>query len=751
MKTILTTAILIFTLVLNLSAQQKASIQILDHNDNSPIIGVSFIYGDQKGISDDNGFIQINVTNDRELIISHISYGKKVISADELSKAVSSGIIILKSKDVNLYPITVIALHSKTDERKILPLDYQDKMSHDGGAILTNTPVINVIRKAGNYGFDPVLRGFKYDQLNVVINGAVYSSAACPNRMDPATSQIAPNMTDRVEILKGPHALRYGNSFGGTINYVSSTPAFNEASDLYGRFSSGYESNGNIFRSEGMLGFNNETFNLGLYGSWSQGRNYSDGNGNQVASEFIRGSVGANLDINVSEHQQLGLSVTRNLARDTDFPALPMDLISDDTWLIGLNHTYYFEKGYFTSCKTQLYSSIVDHFMDNSRKVIEPRTVNAETDASTLNIGGRTETIWDFERSKLFAGLDFRYENADGLRDREFLMGPNAGKIIQDNVWQNGIISKAGLFAEYHLVYQKYRFILSGRLNINYSDLSDPADEFVNVYQGIDELQVNPSISVGGIRLFKNFELGLWLGRAQRSGSMTERFINYFPVGLDPYEMLGNPNIKPETNNQVDLTFLWNRAGGSFGIDLFTAYLQDMISSDIDTTLKPRMPTSPGVRRYTNIDNGLKMGFELNLSQKIFRNFQVQISMAYTYGQDLDKNEPLPEIAPLDIRYILTGNFFNNRLRPELVFRQVTEQTRISSEYGETRTPGFELLDFKLSYLFFNKIRLSAGILNIFDIDYYEHLSRSVKGSDGIRIYSPGRSIYASINIDLMN
>jgi iron complex outermembrane receptor protein len=751
MRTFLLTTILMLTLVFNLSAQQITTIQLLDHKDNSPIIGASFIYGDQKGISDKNGFIQINVINNQELILSHISYGKKVISADELSNAVLSGIIMLKNRDVNLYPITVIALHSKTDEKKILALDYHDKMSHDGGAILTNTPVINVIRKAGNYGFDPVLRGFKYDQLNIVINGAVYSSAACPNRMDPATSQIAPNMTDRVEILKGPHALRYGNSFGGTINYVSTTPAFNDGSNLYGRFSSGYENNGNIFRSEGMLGYGNKTLNLGLYASWSQGKDYADGNGNQVPSEFMRGSIGANLDINVSDQQQLGVSVTRNLARDTDFPALPMDLISDDTWLIGLNHSYYFEQGTIISWKTQLYSSIVDHFMDNSRKIIEPRTVNAETDANTLNIGGRTETIWDFERSKLFAGMDFRYENADGLRDREFLMGPNAGKIIQDNVWQNGNITKAGLFAEYHLIYQKYRFILSGRLNINHSDISDPAEEFVNVYQGIDELQINPSISIGGIRSFKNIELGLWLGRAQRSGSMTERFINYFPVGLDPYEMLGNPNIKPEINNQIDFTFQWNRAGGALAIDLFTAYLQDMISSDIDTTLKPRIPTSPGVRRYTNIDNGLKMGFELNFTQKIFRNLQVQISMAYTYGQDLDKDEPLPEIAPLDIRYILAGNFFNNRLRPELAFRQVTEQTRISSEYGETRTPGFELLDFKISYLILQKVRLSAGILNIFDIEYYEHLSRSVKGSDDMRIYSPGRSIYASINIDLMN
>ncbi|MEZ5022434.1 MAG: TonB-dependent receptor plug domain-containing protein [Chitinophagales bacterium] len=68
---------------------------------------------------------------------------------------------------------------------------------------------------------DPVLRGFKYDQLNIVMDGVQSATAACPNSRIPPTSQMAPNMLDRIEILKGPHALRYGSGFGGTINFIS--------------------------------------------------------------------------------------------------------------------------------------------------------------------------------------------------------------------------------------------------------------------------------------------------------------------------------------------------------------------------------------------------------------------------------------------------------------------------------------------------------------------------------------------------
>ncbi len=109
---------------------------------------------------------------------------------------------------------------------------------------------MSAIPKGGNYGFDPVFRGFKYDQLNIVLNGAQGATAACPNRMDPPTSQMAPNVTERIEILKGPHALRYGNGFGGTINFVPEALQFNTGQEFYGRVSTGCETNGNVRRSE---------------------------------------------------------------------------------------------------------------------------------------------------------------------------------------------------------------------------------------------------------------------------------------------------------------------------------------------------------------------------------------------------------------------------------------------------------------------------------------------------------------------
>ncbi len=620
------------------------------------------------------------------------------------------------SDTIDLYPATIIALHPRAEEAETLDLDYVDQMAHDGGALLNQIAAIGSIRKSGSYGFDPVFRGFKYDQLNVVLNGAQSATAACPNRMDPPTSQMAPNMIQRIEILKGPHALRYGCSFGGTINFIPVPPRFSENPNIYGRLSGGYESNGNILRSEGRVGLSGKWVDLGLFAAWSQGDDYNTGDQKPVQADFLRGSFGAELGLKISETQLLKISATRNVARDVEFAALPMDLRDDDTWMLSADHEALFKTGNLTSWNTVVYGSFVDHQMDNLSKTLDPRMVNAETSATTRNYGGRTEGSWSFRRARLYTGMDFRIEGAEGSRIREFLMGPNAGNEVVDNAWQDGQITRSGLFAEYHLQRGGIRWVVSSRMEINHSDVSDPDPDFSNLYQGTAATRINPGISLGGTgKLSEKLSMGLWLGRAQRSGSLTEKFINYFPVGQDPYEMVGNPLLDPEVNNQADLNFQWKAQHTTVSLDLFAAYLQNFISASIDTSLSPRLPSSPGVRRYTNVDKAFKSGFEFSWNQKLFAGLQHQFSVAYTYAQDLVLDEPLPEIAPLDLRFQLSGVYLKKRLLPSVTFRHVIEQDRISGEFGETTTPSFSLINLGITYRVSSMIGISAGVQNLLD------------------------------------
>lgn len=729
-------------------AQGTSQFRLIDADTDQPIAEASFQYGDQAGYSDEQGQISFTYREGTRMDFSHLNYGAWTLDDQQVRQALQTGYFKRTHTILELFPVTVISVRPNQSPGVKLPVEYRDRMAHDAAAILSQSAAFNSIRKGGNYGFDPVFRGFKYDQLNIVLNGAQSATAACPNRMDPPTSQMAPNMTDRIEILKGPHALRYGAGFGATINFVSNSLLFSEKPDWYGRLSGGYEHNGDLLRSEGLVGLRGKNYDLGLLASWSQGNDYTTGNGDLIPADFRRGSFGTILGFQLTSNQELRLSANYNLARDADFPALPMDLREDDTWMFNARHQISFDKERLQSWNTTLFSSLVDHRMDNLLKEIDPRMVNTDTEAQTYNYGGRTEGHWAFGQSVFYAGLDFRAEEAIGIRTRAFIGGPNAGKTFEDNAWQHGRVTKTSMFGEYQQQRRNWQFVLSGRLEWNQANVLDPSADFLQLYAETEQTQINPSVSAGISRkLSPSVRLGLWLGRVQRSGSITERYINYFPVGQDPYEMLGSPDLRPEVNNQADLSFVWKPGKAIVQADVFAAYLQDFISSRIDTTLAPRIPSSPGVRRFVNIGEAFKTGVELTWTQPFGAGLQHQLSLAYTYAQDLERDQPLPEIAPLDFRYALQGAYLKNRLLPEIIFRHVLTQNRISAEFGETETPAFTLLDARLSFQATGGIRLSAGVNNLLDENYYEHLFRSVAGATN-PIFAPGRNMYASLHLD---
>ncbi len=734
-----------FLLLTNVNLAQVRSLKLLDKNTRKPIENVNYAYGDRQGISSENGEIKLDFESGLPLVISHIQFGKHRFTDEEVARALEQGELLLATHSHNLQPVTFLSIHPETGEREQLTFQVQDQLAHDAGHLLEQFSAISSIRKSGAYGFDPVLRGFKYDQINLVIDGTQCATAGCPNRMDPASSQVPLNMIVQAELMKGPHSLRYGNAFGGTINFKSAAPQFSNQLKFRGRLGTSFETNGEVSRNEALVGLSSKVADLSIFGSLSTGKDYSDGDGVEIPSDFYRTNVGGKLGLKLSETQNLNLLLSNNYAKDVDFPALPMDLRKDDTWLINLGHEATFYQTALSSWSTTVYATWVDHLMDNRDKELNPRTVNSNTAAKTNNVGGRTELRFDLEEDWLYAGTDMRLENAEGTRQRDMLMGPMA--TLSDNVWQDAWIRKNGLFAEYHHQRSGYHLVFSGRLELNHAEARDPDPNFASQYGKLSSNLLNPALSLGGTKtLTEQFAVSLWMGTAQRSGGLAERYINYFPIGLDPYELIGNPELKAETNNQLDLIFNYTQAGTVLNLNLFSSFLSNYISSEIREDLQPRMATVPGVRQFVNIDKARISGFEMSWQQSLSNHLQHIAELAYTHGQNTTTDEALPEIPPMEFRYRLIGSFVQNRLRAELNLRHPFEQNRIAQSYGETKTPAFNLLDLKTSYAISKQLSASAAVHNLLDEAYYEHLSRSVRSVESRPIYSPGRSFHLSLS-----
>lgn len=751
-RSMISMALMLFLLLLTSTAySQQNIIRLIDKSSKQPVDNVYFKYKSIAGISTVQGEISIDFEENEILFLSHIQYGKLEISPNDVKTAFKNGFLQLETHTSNLLPVTVLVIHPDAGSESYIDVPVQEKLEYDAGQLLEQLTGISTIRKSASYGFDPVLHGFKYDQLNLVIDGIQTASAACPNRMDPASSQIPINMISKVEVIKGPYSLRYGNSFGGTINFKSSLPKFSEKTTPAGRFGTSFESNGNVMRTEGVAGITGKRVDLKVFGSYSQGDDYKDGAGIVIPAAFNRLNWGGKLGFKLGERQNMGLLLSNNRAKDVDFPTLPMDLRDDNTWLLNASHSVYFYNQTLTSWNTSAYLTRVNHLMDNFDKVIVPRTVDAETKANTLNYGGRTETRFDLNDSYLFTGIDYRFESAEGERTRNMLMGPMTGKSLIDNVWQDAQIQRTGVFGEFHVEKSDFYLVFSGRLDYNSAISNHPDPNFTLVYPEMESQFLNPSFSAGGTKMLNStFSLGLWLGTAQRSPGIAERYINFFPVGLDPYELIGNPQLKPETNNQVDLIFEVNFSGTKIKLDIFSSVLLNYISSEIDPALKPRMSTSPGVRKYVNIENAQISGFELEWEQTITTFLKHNFSAAYLYGTDKKLDEPLPEITPFELKYRLIGSVLDGKIMPELYFRQALKQERIAKSFGETVTPAFHVVDAKISWFINRNISATGGVQNVFNKAYYEHLARSIRSTETRPIYSPGRSFYATLTFNFL-
>ena len=221
-------------------------------------------------------------------------------------------LIVTAQREV-MYPQLTI-----TDE------EIAERHPKDIGEFLRSTPGMAAIKKGGT-ALDIVYRGFRMDQLNVQIDGGVQVFGGCPNRMDPPTSHVQAEDLEKIEIIKGPHAVRYGASFGGLINLAMTRPRQSEELVVHTRLESGYESNGSGKRGRVVAFGSNRRFDFFASGGSKDYGDYSDGEGNEIESGFQVNDYSIKLGWKPDADQRLQISGRQAFVRDALYPALPMD------------------------------------------------------------------------------------------------------------------------------------------------------------------------------------------------------------------------------------------------------------------------------------------------------------------------------------------------------------------------------------------------------------------------------------------
>jgi iron complex outermembrane recepter protein len=661
-------------------------------------------------------------------------------------------------KSVKFFPMNIIP--AKTIEVDAV---------RDIGDFLRQEPNVSGIRKGG-IGIDPVIRGFKYNQVATVLNGGIKIEGGCPNRMDPVVSHVESENIQEIEVIKGPYVLKYGPVLGAMINMETILPHPYTKPEIHGEVLYGFETNWNGQREHIALAGGNDKVFFNASGGFKGYGSYTGGNDILYNTSFrkLYGTAGAGFMI--KKNHQIILSYAYDQGKDVLYPALPMDERLDQTHVGSFNYAGQHLGKIWQSIELQGYYSQVHHVMDNLNRPAS-KTMQAVTTVNALNTGGKLTGSLQAGIHKFLVGLDFEHVYKDGDKQMTMKMimeGDTFISVKHTNVWLNAMCNNAGTFAEYKIPFRKLDFTAALRLDYNQAT---SADTFRLVKNGIayfDDLNsnyFNVSFSLGMKKqVVKWLYLSAAIGKGTRSPSVLERFIKLMPVQYDSYDYLGNPQLKPENNYQADasLEFLIPNLG-SLSVGGFFSLVTNYIIGKVlpPSVIKPSTQGAPGVKQFSNADLVYLTGFEVSYQSPLDRKWGLLANVAATYGtqpeaikylisggqvvgEEKVKNDPLPEIPPLEGSVRFSYEFLKGRLVPNATFRLVSEQNRVSQSYGEQKTPGFITAAFSFIYAPCKFASLVAGVENIFNTPYYEHLNRRIVGSTD-RLYEPGRVFYFTV------
>jgi iron complex outermembrane receptor protein len=228
-----------------------------------------------------------------------------------------------------------------------------------------------------------------------------------------------------------------------------------------------------------------------------------------------------------------------------------------------------------------------------------------------------------------------------------------------------------------------------------------------------------------------------------RAPNMFELLSNGIHEGTGRYEM-GNSDLKSEVAYQADASLDFQNEHVDVFVNPFINYVNNFIYLEPSADVKDDLPVY-----YYRQTNAYLFGGEAGIHFHPHPSdwLHVEASYAGTFGRDVDRNY-LPLMPSQKIRSTIRTSFESKSMLKMtslyLQYQYSFKQNR-TADY-ETATPAYNLVSVGMNLEFkFDKQRLilNAGIDNLFNEVYFDHLSRYKT----LGIYNPGRNAFVRLTL----
>ncbi|MCU1757284.1 TonB-dependent copper receptor [Pseudomonas helleri] len=633
-------------------------------------------------------------------------------------------------------PLTIVT--NPKDPRQPVP-------ASDGGDYLKTIPGFALIRNGGTNG-EPILRGMFGSRLNILTNGG-QMIGACPGRMDTPTSYIAPETYDKLTVIKGPQSVQWGpGSSAGTVLFEREPEHFGElgsrinASVLAG-------SNGRFDKTLDAAVGGTQGY-LRVVGNTAHSDDYKDGDGHTVPSRYDKwnGDVALGWTPDADTLLELTAGKGDGEARSA---GRGMDGSQYKRESLGLR----FEKSnigdVLDTLEAQVYYNYADHVMDNytlrtpsgTGMMAGPMGVNV--DRRTL--GARIKATWRWADVQLISGIDAQ------TNEHRTRSGMGIDTYKAQNWTKDADFHNYGAFAELTwYAAERDRVITGARLDrasakdfrarLGSGMMSKP-----NPTQDKTRADTLPSGFVRYEHDMANSPTTVYAGLGH-----VQRFPDYWELFSPKSGPAGSVNafdaIKPEKTTQLDVGLQYKTQDLEAWVSAYAGVIHDYILFDYTQTSS----------QAQNI-NARIMGGELGAAYLLTSHWKADATLAYAWGKNTTDGKALPQMPPLDTRLGLT--YSEDDWSAGALWRVVARQDRIDRNAGNVvgkdygKSAGFGVFSLNGAYRINKNLKVSAGVDNLLDKTYSEHLNMAgnagfgYPSNDPTAINEPGRTLWTKVDV----
>lgn len=639
------------------------------------------------------------------------------MNRSEFLSLAACGLLVLNTARADTV-LPAVTIHGERADRlsgEVIELRDSPVGGADLAERLRDLSGFNVSRVGGTAG-SVFLRGLGGARLPVVVGDAV-ADAACNHGMDPVTSYLQPDAYDRLTVVKGPNTVQFGPALSGLIRVERDAPEPGVRLRA-----SATRSGFDRLDQAAEVSWAGERLWLRAGGTRNDSDNYRDGAGRRFQSFYSRYATTLAAGLKMGPDTVLEVD-SENGDAIAGYPAFHMDGTRFNRSIWGAKLTHRRPGQLLSALELSLRWQDIQHLMDDySYRPVKPvELVPGVLDQfPTLLMrqdqrGRSARAVATFEPadgSTLLLGVDARDDHhfGDNLRTtRTCFTGTTNCPLFTStrSAFYTLDARNQGAFAE---LTQRLG-TLTLRAGLRSDRLQTRAGELRN-FLGTQLLsgsfdERTEKLGSGFLRAQlqhgDGLESYLALGVAQRAASSLER------------ASFAAFHIDAETNTELGAGLNGRSDALQWSLHAFVSRVDDFILAEQGT-------------RALNVD-ARRFGGELEARWRLLQSWSVTGAASWVRADNLTQHVPLAQTSPPEMRLGL--EYDSGRFSAATQLRLVRRQDRVHVGYGNAlgndigETPGFATVRVMAGWSPDSRLQLSAGIDNLFDRSYAEHISRT--------------------------